>query len=82
MLISCLPFVVWPFATPHPFRDGAPSLVVIEAPPTFWSSLRLLDMLRFCCLLVLSRSCVAFVGHRLSPRKIEIVSGGGVGRGG
>ena len=31
--------VIWPL-TNHPFRGGAPFLLLIETPPTFWRSLR------------------------------------------
>ena len=34
-----LVFVIRPFTT-HPFRDGAPFLLLVETPPTFGRSLR------------------------------------------
>ena len=34
-----LALAIWPLTT-HPFRDGAPFLLLIETPPTFGRSLR------------------------------------------
>ena len=59
--------VVWPLTT-HPFRDGAPFLLLIETPPTFRRSLRFFRVLHRNCLLILSPFCFTVCGHHLSPR--------------
>ena len=63
-----LALVVRPLATHHPFRDGAPSPLLIETPPTFGRSLRFSHVLHRKGLLILSPSCFAVCGHHLSPR--------------
>ena len=63
---------MWPLTT-HPFRDGAPFLLLVETPPTFGRSLR------FCPYITKKKvwlsyphSCFAVCGHHLSP-KLAIV---------
>ena len=62
-----LALVILPLTT-HPFRDGAPFLLLIETPTTFGRSLRFFHILHGNCLLILSPSCFAVCGHHLSPR--------------
>ena len=52
----------------HPFRDGAPFLLLIETPPTFGCSVRFFHILHKKCLLILFPSCFAVCGHHVSPR--------------
>ena len=62
----------------HTFRDGAPFLLLAEAPPTFRHSLRFFQILHLVpgdytnLFVTLSPSSFASCGHYLSPR-IEIV---------
>ena len=64
--------------TMHTFRDGAPFLLLAEAPPTFRHSLRFFQILHLVpgdytnLFVTLSPSSFASCGHYLSPR-IEIV---------
>ena len=51
--------------TTHPFRDGAPLLLLIETPPIFGRSLRFLHILHRKRLLILSPSYFAACGHHL-----------------
>ena len=53
--------------TTHPFRDGAPFLLLIETPPTFGRSERLFHIPRNTVLLILSPFSLAVSGHHLSP---------------
>ena len=54
--------------TTHPFRDGAPFLLIIETPPTFGRPSRFFHISHENCLLILSLTCFAVCGHHLSPR--------------
>ena len=62
-----LALIISPLTT-HPFRNGAPFLILIETPPTYERSLRSFHVLHRNCLRVLSASCFAACGHHLSPR--------------
>ena len=62
-----LALVIRPLTT-HPFRDGAPFLLLIGTPPTFGRSLRFFYTLHVKILLILSLSCFAVCGHHLSHR--------------
>ena len=53
--------------TTHPFRDGAPFLLLIEICPTFRCSSRLFHILHKIVTLTLCPSCFAFCGHHVSP---------------
>ena len=59
---SLLALLIRPLIT-HPFRDGAPFLLLIETPPTFGSSFRFfLHITHTNCLLILG------IGGEGSPR--------------
>ena len=53
--LSLLALVIVPLTT-HPFRDGAPFLLLVETPPTYGRSLRFPPMLRELFLLTFSPS--------------------------
>ena len=64
-----LTLVISPLTT-HPFRDGAPFLLLVETPPTFWRALRLF------CVFCVKNGCLPHpfpifphVDTHLSPSK-------------
>ena len=52
----------------HPFRGGAPFPLLTETPPTFGRPLRIFHMLLRKFSIILSPSCFAVCGHKLSSR--------------
>ena len=54
--------------TTHPFRDGAPFLLLVQTRTTFGRSLLFFHILHRNCSLTLSPACFAVCGHHLSPR--------------
>ena len=62
-----LALVISPLTT-HPFRDGAPFLLLVETPPTFRRSVRFFRSLHLHFFLILYPSALAVCGQHLSPR--------------
>ena len=64
LLICCLALVIRPLTT-HPFRDGAPFLLLIETPPTLGRSLRFFHKSHYNFFIMRGRGgCTQFVHGR------------------